>query len=394
MSSQQAEAVIKQFAESRNDSSISVLEFIGILTIWIAMIAICNPIGNFPLNDDWAYADSVRKLLEGKIVLHDWTAANLFSQLFWGALFCKAFGFSYTTLRISSLVLGFIGILITYQLALQLSKNKQTAFALCILTAVNPIFFASSNTFMTEIPFFAFSLASILFLTNAFRSSSWVDISVGTVFVIIAMLSRQIELAIPMAFAIAYPINKKINTKTLLQASLPLAICILTQILFKAWLEAENKIPFTYGYQIHLLKETLKLPPLEMAKIIYSNTIKSITLIAFFCSPFVFLKSKTKSKANTAYIITTILLSAVTWKYAIPHTFPITGNILNKGGIGPGSYEYSPSRKLTQIWTAIGVISTFASIAMIANFARYLFKSFKFIREKNLNPIKLPLFSY
>ena len=46
-----------------------------------------------PLEDDWAYALSVRHLLDtGKYQLHDWAALYMVFQVYWGALFEAHFG--------------------------------------------------------------------------------------------------------------------------------------------------------------------------------------------------------------------------------------------------------------------------------------------------------------
>ena len=81
-----------------------------LLAVWILAVLAVDPVGNFALNDDWAYASAVRMLVEqGELRLSGWTAANLITQLLWGALFCLPFGFSFTALRISTLVLAMLG---------------------------------------------------------------------------------------------------------------------------------------------------------------------------------------------------------------------------------------------------------------------------------------------
>ena len=77
---------------------------IAVITfIWAIAVVLVNPIGDFPLNDDWAYAQSVKSLLEtGNFQLPGWAVANLLPQALWGALFCLPFGFSFTALRKSS----------------------------------------------------------------------------------------------------------------------------------------------------------------------------------------------------------------------------------------------------------------------------------------------------
>ena len=62
----------------------------------IASWALVNPHGDFPLNDDWAYASSVRHLLfDGHLVLSDWSAPLALVHIFTGFLFAKVFGFSH-----------------------------------------------------------------------------------------------------------------------------------------------------------------------------------------------------------------------------------------------------------------------------------------------------------
>ena len=83
-----------------------------IIAVWIVAALLIDPRGEFPLNDDWAYAAAVKTLLGGGgIRLSGWTTVNLIAQIFWGALFCLPFGFSFTALRISTLVLGLTGVL-------------------------------------------------------------------------------------------------------------------------------------------------------------------------------------------------------------------------------------------------------------------------------------------
>jgi hypothetical protein len=48
--------------------------------LWLAVIVVVDPRGEFPLNDDWAHAWSVMTLLqEGRLQLSDWRAVNLLS---------------------------------------------------------------------------------------------------------------------------------------------------------------------------------------------------------------------------------------------------------------------------------------------------------------------------
>jgi len=114
--------------------------------IWISMIMLANPIGDFPLNDDRAYGYSVQRLLQqGQLRFSDWTATNLLGQVLWGALFCLPLGFSFTALRLSTASLGLVGILATYGILRELKTPRLTAAVGALTLAFCPIYFARTH---------------------------------------------------------------------------------------------------------------------------------------------------------------------------------------------------------------------------------------------------------
>src|SRR5262249_12318610 len=108
---------------------------------WLTMVALTNPVGDFPLNDDWAFAASVRELLQtGRLIIHDWSATNLISQILWGALFEAVFGYSYTSLRFSTLGFGLLALIMAYLLITELGNSSLFAIIVAMTIAANPIF--------------------------------------------------------------------------------------------------------------------------------------------------------------------------------------------------------------------------------------------------------------
>ena len=86
-----------------------------IIVLFIVAEIVACPKGDFALNDDWSYAWSVRKYIEtGNILLGDWPAMTLVAHIIYGKLFCQIAGFSFVSLRISTLVLSFFAILLFY----------------------------------------------------------------------------------------------------------------------------------------------------------------------------------------------------------------------------------------------------------------------------------------
>src|ERR1700741_245012 len=141
---------------------------------WLLAEFLVNPIGEFPLNDDWSYTIPVKHLTEnGTLQFVDWPAMTLVAQVWWGYLFTSVFGFSFTVLRISVAVLGFIGGLILFQIIKKLSGKKDLAFAGTLLFLFNPLYFSLSNSFMTDVPFLSFSIIACYFYVKVFESGKF-----------------------------------------------------------------------------------------------------------------------------------------------------------------------------------------------------------------------------
>ena len=81
--------------------------------IWTAIIFIVNPVGEFMVNDDWAFVRCLESLMrEGRLETTGHGPSNapggpaLITHLLWGLAFVKTAGFSLTVLRVSVLTLG------------------------------------------------------------------------------------------------------------------------------------------------------------------------------------------------------------------------------------------------------------------------------------------------
>src|SRR5512133_1644077 len=106
------------------------------------MVLVANPAGGFPLNDDWSYSRAVLSLVEhGRLELTGFTSMPLIAQVLWGALFCLPFGFSFLALRVSTIVLGLIGILAIYQLFEEMKAKRAIALFGTAVVAANPLYF-------------------------------------------------------------------------------------------------------------------------------------------------------------------------------------------------------------------------------------------------------------
>ena len=138
--------------------------------IWVASLFIVNPVGDFPLNDDWSFGLAVKRLLQtGDFRPTGWASMPLITQTLWGSLFCLPAGFSFNALRLSTLLLSLCSILGVYLLVRQAHPSRMLAAVTALTLGFNPIYYVLSNTFMTDVPFTAFLLAAAWFFSRNLR---------------------------------------------------------------------------------------------------------------------------------------------------------------------------------------------------------------------------------
>jgi hypothetical protein len=225
-----------------------------ISAVWIVLIFIVNPLGEFYVNDDWSYTINAKALaLDNAIAFHDWGAMTLFAHTVWGALFCKIFGFSFTVLRISTLVLGLVCLLAFYRLCLTAHFSKQWALAGTSLLAFNPFFFQNAYSYMTEVPFLTFLILSSIHSLRLIENTKTKNIILASVFAIIAILIRQTALLVPLSLALV-SIVKPGTWKTKLLNTIPLLGTGFSLFLFNTWRKSTFGLSHNFGKTSQILE--------------------------------------------------------------------------------------------------------------------------------------------
>jgi len=199
------------------------MAFLGAL--WMTSVALVAPSGDFPLNDDWVYALGVRSILQtGQFELPSPSRANVFAQAYWGATFCLPFGFSFTTLRFSTLTLGVVGIFAFYLLLREVGGNRSTALLGGLTLAINPLYFGLAHTFMTDVPFLALMITALWLFVRGLGREEAVSLSAGILVALADILIRQFALLLLLAFGVAHIMSRSVNRKALLVAIVPLVV--------------------------------------------------------------------------------------------------------------------------------------------------------------------------
>lgn len=213
------------------------LNLVALIAAWSAMALLVRPVGDFPVQDDWAYGLAVRSLLDdGVYRIPDFVSADLGPLVHWGALFCWPFGFSFTALRISTLVMGAFGIGGVYFLFREVWSDKRLALVAAAAVLVNPIYFSLANTFMTDVPFVALISVAMALIVRGLRREDRVTLLAGLALCLVAVLVRQFALVIFGAFACAWAARRGLRPAEIVKALIPLAVGIAAHVGFNQWL--------------------------------------------------------------------------------------------------------------------------------------------------------------
>jgi hypothetical protein len=208
-----------------------------LLGIWIVAIFLVHPTGEFPLNDDWAYAKVVETFAkQGHWEIHPWGVMTLIGHILWALPFVKTFGYSFLVLRSSILVLGFVGIACNYWIFRHFQLTPLLSFLTALLVTFNPIYFSLSYTFMTDISSYAFSSLAILFFLREFENRKRSNYLLAIVFSAFAVLIRQPGILYPFAFGFVSFFTPK-EKKNMLYSLAPFLLVLFTYCFYDMYLK-------------------------------------------------------------------------------------------------------------------------------------------------------------
>lgn len=316
---------------------------LAIATIWIVFVVIVDPVGDFPLNDDWSFGLTVQTLLhEGDFRPNGWASMTQVTNTAWGALFCWPVGFSFTALRVSTLAAALLGAFASRWLlpAGQIRERWSPVVMATIL--FNPVFFALSFSFMTDVLFAALVVLGLGFFLRALRDDAATSLIVGTVVAVLATLSRQIGLALPLAFAVTCLLSKPMSPLRLARALLPLLVCGVALFVFERWMDATGRTPAAYNLQGKTLQHVLQFPGKAVADAI-KNADEFVIYLGLFLLPVELVVGLSVWRAHRRFFAVVFpvclmgLLAALIPFYVAGHTLtmPMIGNVIVPSGVGP-----------------------------------------------------------
>jgi hypothetical protein len=171
------------------------------ISSWALLFAVLPPESqNFPLGDDWAFCLSAVEFAKGHgIHYFQWASMPQLGQWLWGSLFLRLLSEQFVALRLSTILLSWLGLAALYDL-LRLAGRLSPAragFAVAVL-ALNPMFFLLQGTFMTDVPSLSLAMIALAFYYRAWASgrTGWLLPAIAVA--IAGGITRQNTAAVPL----------------------------------------------------------------------------------------------------------------------------------------------------------------------------------------------------
>lgn len=309
-----------------------------LLALFVAAIAIVDPRGEFPLNDDWSFAASARRLFfSGDWRPLGWASMTQVTQALVGTLVCAASSCSHEHLRAGTLAVGAILIASTFALLRAGGGSRLLSALGAMATTFNPVIYPLFYTFMTDAVFQLTTVLAALACVVALRSGRWRHVAAAAALIGVATLSRQLGIALAMAFLpISWSSSEGPRVGRAAKAAAPLAFCTAILLAYETWMRRTGRMPALYDAKYAELATALSRP-LTAAFDGVANGVISSLYLGLFCLP-VLLQPNAPGLAirgGPAVRLAWGWTAAAALLMLKLGTMPLLGNVLNKSGNGP-----------------------------------------------------------
>jgi hypothetical protein len=206
---------------------------------------------DFPLGDDFAFTQGAIRFARGEGIHYGSHASiPLLGQWLWAVPFLSVGSeWPHVALRISTILLGGLGLCAFYDLLRSEGFDPGQAGFLTGILAFNPLYFLLQGTFMSDVPALSFALIALALYRRAMDKNCLWTLTGAALAAILAVSTRQNAIAAPLAMAVVVSPRPDLRRQWSWRAAIGLPILIGIGI--HAW--------FTSRPDIWPIKVTLEL---------------------------------------------------------------------------------------------------------------------------------------
>jgi len=316
-------------------------DWLFVFGLFLIVEVILNPIGEFPLNDDWAYSKTIYDYLNtGIIKFSYWQGFPDLPRFLISASICKVFGFSFTVLRFITLATFTAAFYVFYRNLKLLEFTSSIRLPLLFLFTFNPLTVYLSNTYLSDIFQLLLTLISFQFIVLYFKSRQLNYLIIFTIISCLATLNRQISLTVPLIYTFVYYFNTEKDKRNIVIGLMPfISNCILLWM-YEFFAKSNQLLPGNYYLQLNNILSIVTHPSLRTLKKIAYYFITSTICLGLFFLPLTisnFQIHLKQLKQSRFYIMSfCIYLFIVLLKLILSkNPLPFVGNIFYHCGVGP-----------------------------------------------------------
>lgn len=311
-----------------------------IVCVWLIATVLINAVGDFPANDDWVYGASVEALLrDGRFSLPSPASANVVLQVYWGALFCLPFGFSYDALRVSTGVLAVAGLFALYASVREAGGSRRLALVATLVLELNPLWLQLGNTFMTDVPFTALTAVALWQFARWARTDDTRSLTAAFAIALATILLRQFALVFVAGFGVALAIRSRFSAKSLAVCLGAVALGTAAHLFYQHWLIASGRTVAVVGTSLH---EVIPDPGPRAAARVLANILRLMPYLGLMTAPIYLAAGGGKAweglrsghRSTLLAVAAVFALELAATAKQIGH-MPYLGNVLNRWGLGP-----------------------------------------------------------
>jgi hypothetical protein len=376
----------------------AALPCLALFLVYAVSVAVVGVSGDFPLNDDWAFLTTTRDFVRtGTFIPSGWSSIPIVSEALFAAPFCMLSHCGSDDLRLATLLAAVLLFSATFALARSAplarsgAGNNAIAATAAILVAFNPVAYALSFTFMTDILFAAFLVAGAWSFLRALERESAALLVLATLLTLAATLTRQLGLCLALAYLVVRVVAmlraRRWRWRVPL-AALPLLLCGAALLLLKHWLVVSGRLPALYDAKSNDLVNTLKSPLGALLRVGHNTSIIVLYMGLFTLPMTLFTRRPAAAVATPAPRWTrwlpTAAAGALTLLAAadlatLHRLMPAGGNILIAQGIGPlflrdvavlGLPDVPPLP--TAFWLIVTLLSLLGGFLLVERLARQI----------------------
>lgn len=356
-------------------------DWLFVVGLFLIVEILINPIGEFPLNDDWAYSKAIYNYIEnGSVKFSNWQGFPDLTRFLISSSICKVFGFSFTLLRCITLITFMISILVFNHILRFLQLNNAMRWPLLLILTFNPLSLYLANTYLSDVFQLLLTLISFQLMLLYFRNRQSSYFILFCLITTLATLNRQISLVIPIAFSIIYFFNTIKQERRSILMILPFIVNFSSLLIYESWAKSNQLLPANYYIQLDTIFTAVTHPSFQTLKKIAYYFITSTVCLGLLIAPLTIPNFKTYlqqiKKIKLQFFVSIIYLSIVIFKIIVSaNPLPFVGNIFYHLGVGPviltGLNSDEPIQQTTWVniiyitLTVLGAISFISALLSI-----------------------------